>query len=252
MRAKQLGLSLISLMIALTIGTFLLAGLFDLWLQTRNTFSAQGSLAQLQDNERTALTLMSNIVQSGGYYPLTDNYPTLKSTNPPPSIPFNATNVFVAASGFSAGQFISGTTGGTGANDTLNVRFMSDGSTLDCQGQVQPDRTLVTNSYQIDAQGDLQCAVSTTNSTTGATSSATAETIVFKAISQFTVLYGIDPTNSASSPSEYMTATTVTSDNEWMNVRSVRLELTFTDPVNTKPLPPISRIVAVTQTTNAI
>ena len=44
--ANQRGVNLISLMIALTIGAFLLAGLFQVWFQTRQTFSAQGQLAQ--------------------------------------------------------------------------------------------------------------------------------------------------------------------------------------------------------------
>jgi type IV pilus assembly protein PilW len=274
-RASQRGFGLISLLIALTIGVFLLAGLFDLWLQTRNTFNAQGSLAQLQDNERIALTLMSSITQSAGYYPLTENYVT--PANPtPPSIPFTAANVFVAgdnaAGTFSAGQFVIGTgaAADTTTSDTLAVRFMSDGnagagenanaSNLDCQGQIQPDRTLVTNLYQIDNQGNLTCTVITTT-TAGATNTTNPQPIV-TGISVMKVLYGVDPTGTESSPSEYMDAATVAANTQWTNVRSIKVTLTFKNPLAplTGPavagqpatLPPISQIVAVTQTTNVI
>src|SRR5579871_2395380 len=108
---KQQGLSLISLMVALTIGAFLLAGLFDIWLQTRNTFTAQNQLAQLQDNQRQAITLLSYGAQSAGYWPMADNYATS-----PPSPLFTSSLALPAATvsfastsvSFAAGQFLSG------------------------------------------------------------------------------------------------------------------------------------------------
>jgi type IV pilus assembly protein PilW len=249
MRHNQRGLSLISLLIALTIGVFLLAGLFNIWLQTRNTFNAQGSLAQLQDNERIAMMTMANAVQTAGYYPIADNY-----NASPPSPLLTTTQAFPVAGNFAAtGQFVYGSHT-SGVNDTLQVRFMSDGSTLDCQGQQQPDRTLVVDEYQIDANGDLQCSVVTSTYGNTTTSSTGYQTIV-TGISNLLVYYGVDPGNTQS-VTQYMTADQVTTGNDWTTVRSVNLQLKFTNPLASsaalsagQPLtvPTITRVVALPQ-----
>ncbi|WP_158628846.1 PilW family protein [Dyella choica] len=233
---KQRGLSLISLMIALTIGVFLLAGLFTVWFQTRQTFQTQGQLTQLQDSERMALTLMANTVQTGGYFPIAANY-----SSTPPSTPYTQGNVFTVTSPFTAaGQFIYGTHSSTG-NDTLTIRYMTDSNTLDCQGQTEPNATLVTNTFQIDTNGNLTCTVSYSSTT------KTAQLI--SGIASFTVLYGVSTTNSGST-TQYMTADKVSA--QWPSVRSINLQLQFANPLAGQPgqnaLPVISRLVAVTQT----
>jgi type IV pilus assembly protein PilW len=253
-RAKQRGLSLISLMIALTIGAFLLAGLFTLWLQTRNTFNAQGSLAQLQDNERMALTVMANTVQNSGYYPIFENYGTT-----PPSPLFTAANVFPAASASTytfgaSGQYITGTYGGGTASDSITVRYMSDSNALDCLGQAQGNQILVTNTYTVSG-GNLTCAVTAT--TIGGAVTKTGAMTVVSGVSQFIAYYGVDPNNTGS-VTEYLTADDVTSSNYWPDVRSVKLQLTFANPLygqtgQTKAqMPMIERIVAVAQTTTSL
>ncbi|GAB2568411.1 PilW family protein [Dyella jejuensis] len=270
-RAKQRGLSLISLLIALTIGIFLLAGLFDLWLQTRNTFNAQGSLAQLQDNERVALTNMATIVQSGGFYPLADNYATL-----PPSPLLTPANVFTvsntAGKFATAGQYIYGTVGTSGAtanpSDTLYVRFMAGpaSNALDCLGQSHADQTLITNVYSVNSTtAELDCQV-TAVSPAGAVTVSNKQPIINpittgggntqSGVYQMLISYGVDPGNTGS-VTQYMTAATVNSNAYWGSVRSLKIQLQFANPLANQPgqpgtLNPITRIVAVTQTTAGI
>lgn len=264
-RAKQHGLSLISLLIALTIGIFLLAGLFDLWLQTRNTFNAQGALSQLQDNERVALTNMASIVQNGGFYPLADNYATS-----PPSPLLTPANVFTISSGAgsftTAGQYIYGTKGTSGISsnsDTLYVRFMSDGNALDCLGQKQSDRSLVTNTYTVDTKGQLVCGV-TSVSSAGASTVTASQPIINDIASgsatsglQMTISYGVDPGNTGSA-TQYMDAAAVNTGSYWSSIKSLKIQLTFANPLygqagqTNATLPAITRIVAVTQTTVSI
>jgi type IV pilus assembly protein PilW len=258
-RAKQRGLSLISLLIALTIGVFLLAGLFDLWLQTRNTFNAQGDLAQLQDNERMALTLMANTIQSGGYYPLWENYSTT-STVPPPAPLLNIANAFPASSSstnFAAGQYLSDSTSSS-TGDTIVVRYMTDngadGKQLDCLGQTHPNLTLVTNTYSVSETGNyLECRVDTA-AYGGASTIGTAQPVV-SGVSQLSALYGVDPT-ATGSVTEYLTASEVGS--YWPNVRSVVVTLTFPNPlyVSGQTGQPasftVTRVIAVPQTTVSI
>lgn len=240
---NQRGMSLISLMVALTIGTFVLAGLFDIWYETRQTFGAQTQLAQLQDNERMALTIIANTVQTAGYYPVYENYGTS-----PPSPLLTTSDVFTASGSFGSQQTIFGTTASSNGSDTLEIRFMADGNTLDCLGQNDTANTVVTNIYSVDNKGDLQCAVALGNAAAG-----TPQTLV-TGVSNFTVLYNVNNGTTAAPTYEYETAANVTTNSLWGEIQSLDIELTFTNPLaNVQPtspatLPVISRIVALTQT----
>lgn len=240
---NQRGLSLISLMIALLIGTFLLAGLFTVWFQTRTTFKSQNQMTQVQDSQRMALIILANAVQTAGYYPVSANY----GTNPPSPL-YTQNIVFTVTSPFTvAGQAIYGTHPTTG-NDMLEVRFMADptsGNTLDCLGQIDTSRTLVTNKFQIDANNNLTCSVN----------GQTAQPIV-SGVQGFVVYYGVSTTHD-NSVTEYLTADQVTANAVWGYVQSVNLQLTFTNPLygqpgvppqTTQTLPPVTRIVSLTQT----
>jgi type IV pilus assembly protein PilW len=251
-RAKQRGLSLISLLVALTIGVFLLAGLFDLWLQTRNTFGAQGMLAKLQDNERMALTVMANTIQSAGFYPLAENYGAT-----PPATPWNTANAFpVNATFAAAGQYITGTTGTAPASDTIYVRFMTDtnaANEFDCLGQTHPNETLLTNEYTSNGS-DLYCTV-TAVAVGGATTTVGPEKVV-NGVSQISVLYGVDPAGTGS-VTEYLDGNTVTTSTDWPYVRSVRVQLYFANPLfgqtgqNTATFT-VTRVISIPQTTVSI
>ena len=250
-RTKQRGLSLISLLIALTIGVFLLAGLFDLWLQTRNTFQAQGSLAQLQESERMALTVMANTVQSAGYYPLAENYSAT-----PPATPWNTLNAFPANAQFAtAGQYIVGTTGAP-ASDTIIVRYMTDktyfANEFDCLGQTHAGDTLVTNTYTSDGT-NLTCQV-TTSTAGGAAVVAPAQAVV-SGVTLISALYGIDPTGTGS-VTEYLDGSAVTNTN-WPFVRSVSIQLTFKNPLSgqagqSKASFTVTRVISIPQTSVSI
>ncbi len=66
---REHGYTMVELMIAILIGLFLLAGLLTLVMGTRKTSTTQSQLAQLQDNERVSMTLMTNVIQQAGYFP---------------------------------------------------------------------------------------------------------------------------------------------------------------------------------------
>ncbi|WP_243049697.1 PilW family protein [Dyella sp. RRB7] len=244
----QRGVGLITLLVALTIGLFLLAGLFQIWLQTRQTFGAQGQLAKLQDDERMVLTTMANTIQTGGYYPVYLNYSATPPATPYTSSSFTNTGVFAAASG----QFLYGTHSTTPPGDTLYVRFIADSTstnsnntTLDCQGQTETTGTIVTNIYQVRS-GQLQC--STDNGTTW-------QPIIGDGIYNMEIVYCVD-TLGDQTQMEYLTADNMTTS-DWTKVVSVNVQLTFNNPLYGQPgqqaqlnpqLLPINRIVAINQT----
>jgi type IV pilus assembly protein PilW len=66
---RSRGFTLIELSVALVIAVFLLAGLFTMEQSTRQTYGQQTQLAALQDNERLAMTIMTDVIQSAGYFP---------------------------------------------------------------------------------------------------------------------------------------------------------------------------------------
>ena len=109
MKSRARGFSLIELIVAMSIAVFLLAGLFTILQGTRHTSSDQTALAQLQDNERVAMSVMTDIVQAAGYFP---GAPTAVLTTE-----LAATGQFATA-----GQAIAGTDNGAqGVN--LLIRF---------------------------------------------------------------------------------------------------------------------------------
>jgi type IV pilus assembly protein PilW len=244
--SSQRGMSLISLMVALTIGTFVLAGLFDIWYETRQTFGAQTALAQLQDNERMALTIIANTVQTAGYYPVYENF-----SSTPPSPLYTPLSVFTASGSFSSKQVVYGTSSSTGS-DTLQIRFMADGNTLDCLGQndgaTAAAPVLVTNIYSVDGNGDLQCAVAL-----GSAAAGTPQTLV-TGVSKFAVLYNVNNGTSTAPTYQYETAANVTTNGLWGQLQYLDIQLTFTNPLSSvqpgspTTLPVISRIVALPQT----
>jgi len=63
------GFTLIELMIALLIGVFLLGALLTIVQTNRTVFGDQNKMAQLQDGERMAMTMMADVIQSAGYFP---------------------------------------------------------------------------------------------------------------------------------------------------------------------------------------
>jgi len=91
MAQRQLGFTMIELMVALLIGLFLMGGLMTLLQNNRKAFSSQSALAQLQDSERLAMSMMTGIIQQAGYF--TD--PTINS----PSTALLAAGAFTSSAG---------------------------------------------------------------------------------------------------------------------------------------------------------
>ena len=66
-RAKQSGLSLIELMIALVIGLLLTAAVVQMFVASKTTYAMQTSLAQMQENARFAMEFIARDLRTAGY-----------------------------------------------------------------------------------------------------------------------------------------------------------------------------------------
>src|SRR5580698_1303189 len=121
--SDQTGFTLLELMIAMTIGLFLLGALLVIVQTNRTVFGNQNKLSQLQDSERMAMMMMSDVIQSAGYFP----DPTLNTQ----------ASTLTAIAPFASGQAISGTHTAAAPGDQLFVRYMtaSGDNILNCSGR---------------------------------------------------------------------------------------------------------------------
>jgi len=220
------GFSLVELMVTVAIALFLLDGLVTIFQNTRITYSNQQALAQLQDQQRFAMQLITSVVESAGYY---DN-PTgdTVASALPLVAPFQET-----------GQpfFGTGNAQPAPASDTLWVRFrtaQNDGI-INCLGgqntAFNPDH-VYTNEFSV-VNGQLMCSLD----------GAPAVPLV-SGIVNMQVWYGVK----RQAPfTDYNVDTYVTgqnmvyvagTENDWAQVSAVRVSLTFTNPIKGPNQPP--------------
>jgi type IV pilus assembly protein PilW len=219
-RSTMRGFTLVELMIAILIGLFLTAGLLTLVGAMKRTSTTQTSMSQLQDNERIAMSLISTVVETAGYFP-----------NPAVN---TATSFFLATTTapiFAAGQAITGATNGT-PGDSISLRFTTSGNTagndkaLNCTGNTSATQVTWTNTFTVDANGNLVCAL--------LTGTVTSQVQLVSGITSMTVLYGVQ-SNAAVSNNSVDTYVTAANVPNWSNVLSVKVTLNFKNPLAGQP-----------------
>ena len=244
---SQSGVTLIELMISLTIGLFLTGGLMTLLVAMKNTNNSQSGLAQLQDNERIALTIMTDVIQQSGYYvnpvanTVTGSFPIIAGTFP------------------TAGQYISGTGAGTAAapGDTITVRYNTAGgdNIMNCLGITSAVAATFINTFSVNGN-KLRCQVTTV---AGGATTVGPVTEIVTGVTSLNVYYGVQ-TNAGSgttSADTYLDATNVTAGPYWTNVKSVQVQLNFVNPLAglsgqtaaAKATIPLTRVIALMATT---
>ena len=65
--SKQSGVSLVELMVSITIGLILMAGVLSIFMSSKVTYLANEKTARLQENGRVALDLIQHDVRSAGF-----------------------------------------------------------------------------------------------------------------------------------------------------------------------------------------
>jgi type IV pilus assembly protein PilW len=227
---SQAGYSLIELSVAILIGLFLLGGVLTLMQDNKRTFTNQNQLAQLHDTERMVMTMITDVIQSTGYYP-----------NP---ATYNPSVFFTAAGTLGAGQTITGTYSATAPGDTIKVRYATLGgdNILNCSGSSNTDSSTTThvyiNTFSI-SNGQLICTLLVDNvalapitlagvSTTTGPQSNGAQTLSLKNMS---ILYGVNTSASGNNVDTYMTAAEVTAAGKWNSILTAWITLTFNNPL---------------------
>ena len=234
-RARQFGFSLIELSVAMLVALFLMAGAFSILQSTRKASDAQTHLAQLQDDERVALTMMTGVIEAGGYYPNPYN---------------NSINTQLPASGsFQVGQIVYGTTnptagfGATSAlGDTLIVRYNADANedVIDCTGTSNSTNgapAFYTNEFSV-----LQDSANTPPYLACSVDGGATFAKLVNNVAKMEIFYGISSTataaNSLGNPVDSYVPTAsmpATNSVEWTNVYSVKVRLSFVNPLYYEP-----------------
>ena len=146
-RPLQHGLSLVELLVAMTVGLLLTAGVLTVFVNSKQTYRVQDNLSHLQENGRFALILLGNALRMAGYK--TD--------------PINDTRLV-----FPTGAIYGTDT--TGSPDAISISFQgaADGTTRDCLGNSVGASVMSTNRFFIDNNDlALKCTSSGTYSALG-------------------------------------------------------------------------------------
>lgn len=245
-RLAASGFTLVELMVAITISIFLLAGMVILLQNVRATYKTQNSLATLEDNERLTMMLMTNVIQSAGFFP----QPMINT----------AASSMPASTNFPNDNGSPSMLGGSNAQgDTIVVRFAADSTSptlMNCMGQSETGAAIDwENTFYIDPTGNLECQV-----TNGLTNAASPPVTIATGLTTNTnantnpagmvILYGVS-TGTAVAPTcvdTYKSAAQMTSA-DWPNVCAVKVTLTFLNPVpppdGSKPTISFTRVIAV-------
>jgi type IV pilus assembly protein PilW len=212
MNHKQIGFSLIELMVAITISMIMLAGILQVFLNSRNFYNLEVGSAQLQENARFTDLYMSHVIRLAGYRspPAASVFPTVATT-------------FTGAT-----AYVTGTSGsGINNSDSITVRYQGsgngtgtpDGTVRDCLNQGIDANTIATSTFSLTNNSELQCQAINPNA-----APSTNTQILLSGVEDFKVLYGED-VNNDNSADRYVPANFATLN--WNNVVSVRLSILF-------------------------
>jgi type IV pilus assembly protein PilW len=242
------GFTLVELLIAILVGLFLLGGVMTIVQDTRRATSSQTQSTQLQDSVRLAMTTLTDVIQTAGYY-----------SDPLDYGPADA-QTLAAVAPFAAGQALSGTGafGAAAPGDAVSVRYQTangDGI-LNCGGTSNTTgaNEIFVNTFSLDAQGDLQCTLTSALGTSTIVLIPAITTGVNQLkLTNMQILYGVQTNLGADnlSADSYLDANQVAAKimsngkSAWNYVVSVRITLSFSNPIAGLPALQFTRVIGV-------
>lgn len=216
---RQQGLGLIEIMVAMTISLFLLLGLLMMFQSVRITSQAQTGIARLQERQRTAIILLSNVVQSTSYFPAL----TASDTQISVDLAVLKNSIFPTDNPYAEGAGI------TGTDNSVRIRFQAPatdslGKALNCHGEANQssNKVLYDNLFYV-RDNQLVCALGSDSKAVAGTNEKTLVT----GLKTMSLDYGADTVGDRS-VTRYLKAASVT---DWDMVRTVRVTLTFENPL---------------------
>jgi type IV pilus assembly protein PilW len=243
---RQRGYTLVELMVAISVALFLMGGALLMVQHTRNAFKAQNQLSQLQESERMAMALITDVVQSAGYYPNPHNFTDAQTLVVSPAFVTAGTPNIAALAVPNA------------IGDTITVRYAAGpaDNVYNCRGDkntaASPFETWENTFAVVPAspaqdgtpQFQLECQLWSLSTNTA------VPTPLVAGVQNLTIQYGLNTTGAgAASCADRYKATKDMQTADWSNICSVKVTLTFANPFNPKggPKPTINftRVIAV-------
>ncbi|MGO9038370.1 MAG: PilW family protein [Steroidobacteraceae bacterium] len=239
---SERGMTLVELMVAIMIGLFLTGGLLTLVQAMKRTTVNQSGLSQLQDNERMAMTLITDVIKSTGYY----SNPLLNTAvSSFPVVNYNANANFTYA-----GQALVGTGAYAAGTNVVTSRYATTGADniINCTGNTSAVAATFVNTFSLDGNGNLQCTL--------IVNGGQPTTVpLISGIQKMQIYYGVQTNGAAGTNSvdTYMDAASVTAAGYWNSVKSVQVTLWFVNPMFGQPgqtnanlqTIPFTRVIAV-------
>jgi type IV pilus assembly protein PilW len=224
---QQRGFTLVELMVTVGIALFLLGGLVTIVQNVRQANLNQTVLAQLQDEERFAFTVITDAIQSAGYFadPINATTGTFGlSPNPAPTQGFQAGWVF-------AGSHVTGVADNV-AQDTIATRFQTapNYGPILCNGTDTSNPALGPQTWQVEFRIDpinhwLLCTVNNILPAVQLVGGVQAMAIYYGVKRDLTVAdYNVDT---------YLTWDQMNagSQQDYTSISAIRVVLTFTNPL---------------------
>ncbi len=180
------------LMIAVTIGLILMAGVGQIFVSSKTSYNIQNGMGRMQENARYALDILSRSISMAGFNPVVDNeMDTFNTANTLENQSENTDLDLTQANGT--------------ASDTISINYTS---ATDCLGNATGGTAA--DRYYLNGS-DLMCL---------GNGSATPE-VMAEGIENMQILYGED-TNADDIADRYVSASNVA---DWETVRTVRIAL---------------------------
>lgn len=196
----QQGFTIIELMVAMVLGLLLMAVAIQIFVGNRDTYRYNNNLARLQENGRFAFDQIAQVVRMTAY----------QGDSPAAWVlgPMSQANGGVTP--------LAGTDNATNGSDTFALTYQgsADNFIKDCQGANVAAGSIVTNTYALDANNQLTCAVILDGA-------AAVTRLVIDGVEAMHVLYGVD-TDSDDAANQYVSAGNVA---DMEDVVSIRLSM---------------------------
>ncbi|MBV1892361.1 MAG: PilW family protein [Gammaproteobacteria bacterium] len=166
------GFTLLELLVSMSLGLFLMAGLIQVLLVNREVFKVQENSSRMQEDGRFALTVLNNTVSLTGFR----EDPTVFIDTAFPSVTTSATPFTKT---LADGEVVGGINDDAvnaaikDGTDAIVIRYLSDGTTFDCLGTVVADGSISVNRFYVDDDETLNCRSDKYDLVTGAISTST-------------------------------------------------------------------------------
>ena len=220
-RVNQSGYSLIELVIAILIALFLIGGVIVVEQGVHRAYADESGVGKLQDEERFAMSMLTDVVSSAGYFP-SPTTTSIAAALPATGSPLN----------MQAGQSVYGpASAGSAPVDSIYVRYMTasgDGISL-CDGTTNTTGANVSYTSHIYVLANqLNCQVQP------GTATANAAVPLLNGVTDMQVWYGVNTSGTDNNVDTYKQSGSMTAGN-WQSVSSVMIQLTFQNPLAGAP-----------------